>query len=90
MRHPRTALAVLLLVTVAACDSGEDRPPADPAAAPAAEAAARTRIAPPDPGGKGSFATGTPLAATPGKAPAQAGGDLKGRPCRRTSGGARR
>jgi endo-1,3(4)-beta-glucanase len=66
-RARRAAAAVLLLMSTAACTS--DRHP---------RAADRDPIAAPAPGGKASFSGSTPAAASPTKAPAQAGGELRG------------
>ncbi|MEJ3748601.1 glycosyl hydrolase [Actinomycetes bacterium KLBMP 9797] len=70
------ALAALAVVATGACTSEEDG--AGEAPPPPTEAAGRAAIAAPDPGGKASFASGTPDGATPSKPPAQAGGDFEG------------
>jgi endo-1,3(4)-beta-glucanase len=73
--------AALLLAGAAACTSDG---PGDGAPAPRqggdapAEAAARTSVEEPKPGGKASFAPRTPGGSMPEKPPAQAAGDLRG------------
>jgi endo-1,3(4)-beta-glucanase len=71
-----------MLVSVGACTSDRSgdatKPQPATSGGAAVEAAGKTPIAEPKPGGKASFAARTPAGTSPTKAPAQAAGELRG------------
>jgi endo-1,3(4)-beta-glucanase len=82
-RYRRVVAAVILPVLLPAAACTSNRSGNGTSAAPAAdgvvtEAAGKTSIGPPKPGGKGGIATGVPAGMAPTKPPGQAGEDLAG------------